>query len=166
MKLARILIIFVVLLLVFGIGFFIFSLWSRTTSNEYKFEVDAVLTAAYMSNEGEPLTAPEQAVIAEYDGKQTVVVPGNYQALSFYLREDAATLPFLSVDPSRALKITVCDEAVFLVVPQDESGDRVWITLTTQGKTFRVRADGGNLWPSLLSCCQKGTYHDENLPLN
>ena len=75
-------------------------------------------------------------------------------------------MPVLSVDPSKALKVTVCDEAVFLVVPQDGTVDRLWITLTTQGKTFRVRADGGNIWPSLLNCCTKGTYHDENLPLD
>lgn len=160
------LLVFVILLLVCGIGLVIYSVHSRLTCTEYQFQVDAVLTAASVENGGEALTDPGRAVIAEYAGKRFAVVPGNYTALSSYLRRDAASRLFLSVDPEKALRITVCDEAVFLIMPEDGSEDRVLIMLTTRGNTFRIRADGGNLWKSLLTCCTKGTYHDDNIPLD
>ena len=166
MKGFRILVIAAVLLLVAGIAFIVFSVHSRLTASEYQFQVDAILYAATVANRGEPVTEPGQAVISEYEGKKTVIVPGNYTALSSYLRKDAAMPPFLSVDQSRALKITVCEEAVFYAVPADESGDVVLVRLESGGKVFQMRTDGGNQWKSLLNCCTRGTYHDENSPLN
>ena len=166
MKLIRILIVFTVLLLVGGIAFLIFSVNARLTGNEYQFQVDAVLAAATIANGEDPLTTdPDKAVIAEYDGKRAVVVPGNYTALSSWLRKDAASLAFLSVDHEKALKLTICNEAVLYAVPDKGSEDVVLIELNTMGKTFRIRTDGGNQWQSLLTCCMKGTYHDENIPL-
>ena len=95
-----------------------------------------------------------------------MVVPGNYTALSSWLRKDAASLPFLSIDKEKALKLTVCNEAVFYAVPDNGSEDVVLIELTTMGRTFRIRTDGGNQWQSLLTCCMKGSYHDDNIPLD
>ena len=166
MKGFRILIIVTALLLVFGIGFMIFSVHSRLTAAEYQFQVDAILAAATVANREEPLTDSDKAVIAEYEGQRTVIVPGNYTALSAFLRKDAAMPLFLQIDPEKALKITVCDDAVFLAAPADDSGDIVVVQLETGGKTFRIRTDGGNQWTSLLTVCTKGTYHDDNLPLD
>lgn len=166
MKGFRFLVIFTVILLVFGIAFLIYSIHARLTASEYQFQVDAVLSAATVANRGEPLTETDMAVIAEYDGQRTVITPGNYAALSFYLRKDAVMPLFLNIDRERALKITVCDEAVIYAVPANPGGDIVLIRLETGGNVFRMRTDGGNQWDSLLAVCTRGTYHDENIPLN
>lgn len=155
------------LLLIFGIAFLIYSVHSRLTNTEYQFQVDAVLSAASIANGEDPLTTdPSRAVIAEYDGKRTVVVPGNYTALSTWLRKDSASLLITGPDRSKALKLTVCNEAEIWAAPDRGSDDVVLIELTTMGRTFRVRTDGGNQWPNLLNCCTKGTYHDDNIPLD
>ena len=167
MRIARILIVFVALLLVFGIAFFVFSVHSRLANSEYQFQVDAVLTAASIANGPDPLTTdPAVSVIAEYDGQRAVVVPANYLALSSYLRKDSAGLLFSSPNREKAMKITVCDVATFYLAPEGDSGDVVLIELITKDRSFRVRTDGGNQWQCLLDCCLKGTYHDQNIPLD
>ena len=50
-------------------------------------------------------------------------------------------------------------------MPEDEKGDVVLIRLTTGGRNFGIRTDGGNQWSSLLRCSLEGTYHDQNIPL-
>jgi len=167
MKIMRILIIFTVALLVFGIGFLIFSVDARLKGTEYQFQVDAILSAASIANEEDPLTTdPALSVTAEYEGRKTVVVPGNYMALSSYLRKDAASMLFSSMNREKALKLTVCDIATILIAPQDESGDVVLVELATKDQTFHIRTDGGNQWKALLDCCMQGTYHDKNIPLD
>lgn len=166
MKAFRILLVFTAVLLVFGIVFLVYSVHARLTVSEYLFQVDAVLSAAAVANREEPLTESDKAVIAEYGGQRNVIVPGNYNALSFYLRKDAAMPPFMHIDREKALRITVCDEAVFYIVPEKENEDIVLVRLETGGKTFQMRTDGGNQWTSLLAVCSKGTYHDDNIPLN
>ena len=164
MKATKILIILVILFLVGGIAFMIFSVHSRLQGTEYQFQIDAILTAASIANEEDPATTdPEKAVIAEYDGRKTVVVPGNYLALSSYLKKDSASMLFLSIDREKALKLTICGEAVIYAVPEKNNEDVVLLELTTMGQTFRMRTDGGNQWAKLLECCMKGTYHDENI---
>ncbi len=166
MKIARILVIFTIALLVFGIAFLIFSIHSRLKGTEYQFQVDAVLTAASIANEEDPLTVdPSLSVTAEYEGRKAVVVPGNYMALSSYLRKDAASMLFFSMDREKALKLTVCDIATIYIAPQNESGDVVLIELVTKNQVYHMRADGGNQWDNLLACCMKGTYHDDNISL-
>ena len=119
-----------------------------------------------IANGEDPLTTdPEKSVIAEYGGQRAVVVPGNYQALSSYLRKDAVCMLFGSVNKENALKLTVCGEAVLWLAPADDSGDVVLVELTAMGQHFLTRTDGGNQWNSLLNCCMKGTYHDASIPL-
>jgi len=161
-----ILVIVTIAALLGGIGLVIYSVNARLTGNEYQFQVDAVLAAAEVANGGEPLTDPEKAVIAEYEGKKAVIAPGNYRALSSYLRKDAASMLFLTIRPEKAVRITVCGEAEIYAMPEDEQGDVVLIQMTSRGKTFRIRTDGGNQWSSLLRCCMEGTYHDANIPLD
>ena len=165
MKMARILGIFTIVFLVFGIGFLVFSIYSRTRIPEYQFQVD-VLTAASIANQEDPLTTdPDKAVIAEYEGRKTVVVPNNYTALASYLRKDSACMLFFSINREKALKLTICNEAVLYLAPQGNSSDVVLVELSTMGQTFYMRTDGGNQWKNLLDCCMKGTYHDDNIPL-
>jgi len=167
MKIAKFLIILTVLLLVFGVAFLIFSIHSRLQGTEYQFQVDAVLTAASIANEEDPLTTePDKCVTAEYEGQKAVVVPGNYLALSAWLRKDAASMVFFSMDREKALKLTVCDIAEFRIAPQAESEDVVLVEMVTKDQTFHIRTDGGNQWKSILDCCMKGTYHDENILLD
>lgn len=167
MKLIHILIILTVLLLVLGIAFLIWSVHSRLKGTEYQFQVEAILSAASIANGEDPLTTdPDKAVIAEYDGRKTVVVPGNYLALSSYLRKDAASMLFFSMDRENAMKLTVCNEAVLYLAPDRSNTDVVFVELTTMGQDFRIRTDGGNQWLNLLACCMKGTYHDSNIPLD
>jgi hypothetical protein len=167
MKITKVLIIIVILVILTGAGFLVFSVYSRLINTEYQFQVDAVLSAAAIANEEDPLTTdPSKCVIAEYEGKRTVIVPGNYTALSSWLRKDSAATLFSGPDKSKALKVTVCDEAVFYISPAKDSVDIAMIELTTMGRTFRIHTKGGNQWTSLLACCTKGTYHDDNIPLN
>lgn len=166
MKSFRVLGIAAFLILAAGIAFILFSVHSRMTASEYQFQVEAVLSAATVANRGEALTDPDKAVIAEYEGKRTVIVPGNYRALSAYLRKDAAAPPFLRMDKEKAMKLTVCEGAVFYLSPDEKDGDIVRVLLETGGKTFRMRTSGGNQWTSLLAVCTSGTYHDENIPLD
>lgn len=166
MKLARILIVFTVLVLVFGIAFLVFSINSRLRGTEYQFQVDAILAAASIANEEDPLTTdPSLSVTAEYEGQRVTVVPGNYLALSSYLKKDAASMLFHSMDREKALKLTVCDIATFWLLPQNGSEDVVFVDLVTKDQTFHMRTDGGNQWKALTDCCMKGTYHDDNIPL-
>ena len=111
MKVFRFLVIFTAILLVFGIAFLIYSVHAQLTASEYQFQVDAVLSAAAVANQGESLTEPDKAVISEYEGQRTVIVPGNYTALSFYLRKDAAMPLFLNVDREKALKMLLREKS-------------------------------------------------------
>ena len=156
MKGFRVFVAITLLLLIAGIGFLVFFIHARMTATEYLFQVDAVLSAASVVNQDQPLTDSDKAVISEYEGQRYVIVPGNYLALSSYLRKDASMPLFLNIDREKALKIT----------PEQDSGDVVLIRLEAGNRVFQMRTDGGNQWSSLLAVCTRGTYHDENIPLN
>lgn len=156
----------VVFLLAAGIGSIVYLLRARMQGTEYQFQVDAILSAAEMVNQGEAATEEDKAVIAEYEGKRYIIVPGNYLALSSYLRKDAVMLLLPRLDESKAIKIVFCGEAEMLLAPADDTGDRVLIRLRSRGQTFHMHTRGGNQWQSLVACCTKGTYHDENIPLD
>jgi len=167
MKITRILVILTVLLLVAAIGFIVYAVHSRTAIPNYQFQVDAVLSAASIANEDNPLTTePDKCVIAEYEGRRAVVVPDNYLSLSSFLKKDAACPLFVSVNKDKALKLTVCDIAVFYIMPEGDSTDVVLVEMDSSGKHFGMRIDGGNLWPNLLESCMNGTYHGQNIPLD
>ena len=150
MKGFRVFVAITLLLLIAGIGFLVFFIHARMTATEYLFQVDAVLSAASVVNQDQPLTDSDKAVISEYEGQRYVIVPGNYLALSSYLRKDASMPLFLNIDREKALKITVCDESVFYLVPEQDSGDVVLIRLEAGNRVFQMRTDGGNQWSSLL----------------
>ena len=156
----------IVVLFVGGILGMVYLLNARMSSIEYAFQVDAVLNAAAMANEEEIHTDADKAVISEYEGKRTVIIPDNYAALSSYLRKDAMRPLYARVDHQKALHLTVCTFAELFIQPANASGDRVTIEMTAGDQRFIMSARGGNLWPSLQSCCMKGTYRGENIILS
>ncbi len=162
----RLVVILAAVLLLAGIAGMVFLVNSRMETNEYLFQVDAVLSAARVANGGEALTEESRAVIAEYEGQRYVIVPGNYTALASYLHRDPARPLLVSLKEEEALRITFCGEAMLLAVPADSSGDRVILRFTSGGKTLTMHLRGGNLWPNLLACCTVGSYHDQNIPLD
>ena len=128
--------------------------------------LSAILSAASIANGEDPLTTdPALSVTAEYEGRKSVVVPGNYLALSSYLKKDAASMLFSSVSRENALKLTVCDIATLYLAPRNGSEDVVLVDLITKDQTFHMRTDGGNQWQAVLNCCMTGTYHDGNIPV-
>ncbi len=162
----RLMLMLVVLLLVAGIAGIIFLVRARMDTNEYLFQVDAILAAARVANGGEALEDPARAVIAEYGGRRSLIVPGNYQALASYLKRDPAHPLLASIREEEALKITFCAGATLLAVPEGDSMDQVLVRLITGNRTLTMHLRGGNLWINLLACAMEGTYHDENLSLS
>lgn len=157
--------VLVILLLAGGIVFFGYLVYARNQGNEYQFQIDAMLMAASVANQEEPVTDPEKAVIADYAGARWVVHPENYRMLSFYLRKDCAMPPWGRVDPKNALEIVFCGDGKLLAAPVTAAGDQVLIRLETGGKTFVMHTRGGNVWEDLVRCCTKGTYRADNIPL-
>ena len=154
---ARFFIILTVLILLAGIVMIVFMIHSRRRSDEYKFQVEMIFALASVSNEDTLSADPEKSVITSWEGKKWAVSPNNYSALIAYLRRDAGMPLFMrKIDPDQCLTIICCNEAVFRVVPEDESGEAVLIELTAGGETFRMRANGGLLWKELLSYSTEG----------
>ena len=162
---ARVLLILTALLLIGGMVFFGYAVYVRQQGNEYRFQVEAMLSAAAIASREELTDDPAKAVIASYAGQKAVIHPENYRQLAFYLREECVMSLFSKVDRNNALEITFCGRDRLWASPADTGGDRVVIYLETGGKTFNMRVRGGNLWSSLVACCSKGTYLADNLPL-
>ncbi len=161
----KLIFVLVAVLLLGSVFGFIFILRARTQATEYRFQIDALLQAALIANEEQPLTDADKAVVAEYGGQRTVVVPGNYAALAYYLERDAVSPPWGRPDPDRSLHIRICDLAELYVSPADKTGEKVLIWLKEPERSIVVHVRGGNQWQSLLDCCMTGTYHDANIPL-
>ena len=107
-----------------------------------------------------------KAIVAEYQGTRTFIVPGNYRALLYYLELDPAMTLFRRPKRSEAIRIDICGIATVYAAPLNASGERVLVELQVDGKTFVMQVHGYEHWEKLLACCTKGTYHDENVPLS
>ena len=162
---SKFLIALAVVLLLGSILFFVYLLNARMQATEYRFQIDSLLAAAELANEGQTQTDPGKAVIAEYDGRRMLVVPGNYTALAYYLERDAVSPLFGRPDPKSSLHITILDLAELYVTPTGKAGDQVLISLKGQDRNIVVHVRGGHEWAQLLECCMEGTYHDSNIPL-
>ncbi len=162
----RFFIILTVLLLIIGIAAMIFLVHSRKVTDEYKFQVEYIFLLASVANEETLTTDPALSVITSWEGKEWAVSPMNYKALLSYLRRDAA-MPLLMprIDPDHCLTIRCCDEAVFRVVPENDSGNSILVELSTDNQVFRMRASGGLLWKGLLEYGTEGPLRERNLLL-
>ncbi|MBR4210721.1 MAG: hypothetical protein IKQ96_11005 [Lachnospiraceae bacterium] len=128
---------------------------------------DAAAGAAVDGAEATEFVLPDlsKAIVAEYKGTRTFIVPGNYRALLYYLELDPAMTLFRRPKRSEAIRIDICGIATVYAAPLNASGERVLVELQVDGKTFVMQVHGYEHWEKLLACCTKGTYHDENVPL-
>ena len=153
-------------LLVLSIGGMIYAYHATRQSVEFHFQVDSLITAAKIANNEEPLTDPDRAIIAEYEGKSYLIVPGNYTALSFYLQQKAAMPLFQKPDMDKAVKIQICDLATIYAAPVDEKGEALLVQLETGSQRFVMRVSGYEHWNRFVKVFTEGTYHDDNIPLD
>ena len=107
-----------------------------------------------------------KAIVASYGGTRTLIAPGNYRALLYYLELDPAMRLISHPDRKKAVRIDICDLATIYAAPMDASGEKVLVELQTKDQTFLMQVHGFNHWEQLLACCTEGTYHDENIPLS
>ena len=75
--LGKLFVVLALLLLVLSMFFFGYMVHARLKGNEYQFQIDAMLYAAAIANQGELTAEPDRAVIAVYQGKTTVIHPDN-----------------------------------------------------------------------------------------
>lgn len=164
---SRFFIILTVLILVVAIALMIFAVHSRKRTEEYKFQVEAIFSLAAAANDNTLLKDPDLSVVTSWEGRKWVVSPENYMALVSYLRRDAGMPLFMPrIDPDRCLTVTVCGEAVFRVIPENDSGESILIELETGSQTFRMHAKGGLLWNGLLDYSTEGPLRQRNLTLD
>ena len=161
---AKLIIGLAILFLVGGIAFFGWTVRARQNLNEYRFQVEAMISATLVACGGEAVTDPSRSVVSEYEGRGYAVHPGNFKMLSFYLQENVSPAPFTGTSGTDPLRLTFCGESRILAERRD--ADRVLIQLETGDRTFRVQVRGGGLWEKLRKCCQEGTYQAENLSLD
>ncbi|MBR1813923.1 MAG: hypothetical protein IJ773_08895 [Lachnospiraceae bacterium] len=129
---------------------------------------DAAAGAAVDGAEVGEFVLPDlsKAIVTEYQGTRTFIVPGNYRALLYYLELDPAMTLFRRPKRSEAIRIDICGIATVYAAPLNASGERVLVELQVDGETFVMQVHGYEHWEKLLACCTTGTYHDENVPLS
>lgn len=157
------------LLIFLGIGTLVFVIVgmgyvikAKYQMNEYTLQLGAAFNAATMVNATETFTDPDRAVIINYNGQETILVPENYKALLSYLRRDHA-MPFLSyLDKETALHISVCNKS-HLFIQGDRDGQGALIHFETAGKAYRMHVSGGDLWEKIVTICTKGRNNYPNL---
>ena len=150
--------------LIFVIVGFAYIVRAKYSMNEYAVQVGAAFNAATIVNATETHTDEQQAVIAIYNGKSSVIVPENYKALQSYLRRDCA-MPLVSfVNREQALHISFCAEN-HLYVQGDRDGQGASLLFECGKKTFRMHVSGGDLWQKILDLSLDGWAQSPNLPL-
>ena len=162
----RLLIGFAAFMLAVGIFFFVYVIRAKYEANEYIIQLGASFNAASLLNGAETYTDPEKAVIAEYDGVRTVIVPENYKALNTLLRKDCV-MPLLPDSFKNApLTITVCGQAVITIQPEKNSVDSAQIRFDTGTHTYCMRVSGGNVWTMLVQYATEGSNSYKNISLS
>lgn len=159
------------LLVAFGVGTLIFVIVgfayvvrAKYSMNEYAVQIGAAFNAATIVNAAQTHTDEEQAVIAAYDGRTSVIVPENYKALQSYLRRDHAMPFWARVDESKALHVSICGQS-HLYIEGDRDGQGAMIRFESAGKSFLMHVRGGDLWDKIVQVCLEGTSKFPNLPL-
>ena len=150
--------------LIFVIVGFAYIVRAKYSMNEYAVQVAAAFNAATIVNATETHTDEQQAVIATYNGKSSVIVPENYKALQSYLRRDYAMPPFGKVKDEGALHISICGES-HLYIRGDKDGQGALLRLDTDGKSFLMHVTGGDLWEKILKVSMDGRNDYPNIPL-
>jgi len=147
--------------LIFYIGSMVYLVVAKYEMNDYVLEMGAAFNAATIVNATETHTAPENAVIAEYDGQSAVIVPENYKALQSYLRRDHA-MPFMAfINKDKALHIAICNESHFYI-QGDKDGQGATIRLESSNEKYTMHVSGGDLWDKILTVSLTGTSKSPN----
>ncbi|MBE5779128.1 MAG: hypothetical protein E7331_07340 [Clostridiales bacterium] len=150
--------------LLFVIVGMIYLVNAKYRMNDYTVELGLAFNAATYVNATETFTDEENAVIAEFNGKRSVIVPENYKSLQSYLRRDHA-MPFLAfVNKDKALHISICGKSHLYIVG-DKDGQGALIRFESSGEKFTMHVTGGDLWQKILDVSLKGSYHGENIGL-
>lgn len=160
---AKLIIAFSLLVLLAVILGMVYVVGAKNALNEYILRNGNAFNAAMLINGEETFTDPERAVIAEYEGTRAVVVPENYRALTYYLKENAARPIFARLRREGALTLTVCGGTVFTVA-FDEDGETATCELAGGGRPLLMRLRGIALRDRLLSTALEGTTAAKNLP--
>lgn len=160
-KLLVLIAIATLLFVIFGMGYLVNAKYKM---NEYSVQLGAAFNAATYVNATETHTDAENAVIANYQGRSSVIVPENYKALQSYLRRDHAMPPFGGVDADDALHISICTQS-HLYITGDKDGQGALIRFETAGKSFLMHVNGGDLWEKILTMALDGRSNMPNLPL-
>ena len=160
-KLLVLIAIATLLFVIFGMGYLVNAKYKM---NEYSVQLGAAFNAATYVNATETHTDAENAVIANYQGRSSVIVPENYKALQSYLRRDYAMPPFGKVKEEGALHISICGES-HLYIQGDKDGQGALLRLDTDGKSFLMHVTGGDLWEKILKIALEGRNDYPNIPL-
>lgn len=151
--------------LIYVIGGMIYIVSAKYRMNDYTVQLGAAFNAATYVNATETFTDEDRAVIAEYDGRRSVIVPENYKALQSYLRRDHA-MPFLAfVNKDKALHVSICGQSHLYIVG-DKDGQGAMIRFESAGEKFTMHVTGGDLWQKILDVSLEGSYKAENIPLS
>ena len=150
--------------LLFVIGGMIYLVNAKYQMNDYTVQLGLSFNAATYVNATETFTDEENAVIAEYEGRRSVIVPENYKGLQSYLRRDHA-MPFLAfVNKDNALHISICSQSHLYIVG-DKDGQGALIRFETNGEKYTMHVTGGDLWQKILDISLDGSYKAENILL-
>lgn len=150
--------------LAFVIGGMTYVVRAKYSMNEYSVQLGTAFNAATMVNATQTHTQPDEAVIASYNGQQSVIVPENYKALQSYLRRDHAMPLFGWVDREQALHVSICAQS-HLYITGDRDGQGALIRFESAGEKFLMHVRGGDLWEKIVKICLEGTSKYPNLPL-
>ncbi len=150
--------------LVFFIASMVYLVNAKYQMNEYNVQLGAAFNAATYVNAQETYTDEENAVIATYQGRSSVIVPENYKALQSYLRRDYAMPPFGRINTEEALHISICN-ASHLYIVGDKDGQGALIRFETAGKSFLMHVASGDLWDKIVQISLDGRHDTPNLPL-
>lgn len=150
--------------LLFVIVGMIYLVNAKYQMNDYTVQLGLSFNAATYVNATETFTDEENAVIAEYEGRRSVIVPENYKGLQSYLRRDHA-MPFLAfVNKDNALHISICNQSHLYIVG-DKDGQGAMIRFETNGEKYTMHVTGGDLWQKILDISLDGSYKAENILL-
>ncbi len=129
-----------------GIAFLIYSVSSRTITNDYTARLQISLNAAMLSN---------GIHVKGDDGAYHELGEDSYKKLGFYLTQK----PVLAIfgGSGDALELRIGDDTL-RVVPKGTEGIRAVVYFETMGKSYRVEVKDNRLWDGLNACTGEEAY--------
>ncbi len=125
-----------------AMGIVIYSVASRTMSNNYIAQVKLSLNAAALSDEGVWIKDGE---------KQERLVDESRRKLAFHLTQNASLPLFMDEDEEKAISLQIGQDSLVLV-PVKGDGERAVVHFSTEGKSYRMVIRQYGLWDDLALC--------------